>query len=792
MMTINNGEKLFNYSTPLNTNQQWQVIQDRVELESTDDYYSFKLSNRSSFNLVLNDLSDNTDVRLLKDGVQIASSSGKGIQDESISRILNPGTYHIQVELVGDAGTDYSLNFKSNYLPEGFEFNVEVNNGGIKLTDTKIFDPDCVDDLQKVDFWLKQQGESWKKLSSVSEFYSNTDGSISFNYEISNLEQGKYNIWGKATDKLGALSNGWGESFQVENLDYSKIENVAPSNLGFTMEEVSGGIKLNNTKVFDANGIDDLQKIDFSLKKEGGEWIDIEDALNFITNQDNSIGFNYSIAGLEKGNYQLKATAYDKNGASGDTLISDFQVQNIAPSDFKFDIEVIQGGVRVIDTKVFDANGIDDLSGIDFWLKKQGENWQNITDASEFRKNQDGSFSFDYSIDSLASGDYILWARSQDRANSNSSSWRKSFQIVEKIPSQPQQDWFDRNLEDQSIRTLTRSLFSDHNLSRNDMIAILRDAKDNNVVDEVEIKDLRQIVENASYLGMADYVRVLSNKVVNGDVANKSGNLQPGSSDVQLESLINKWFKGVDRPTTIHTYQYAQGSLFQNGISHDDINQGYINNCFFLAGLGATLIQSPETIQNMFIDNGDRTFTVRFYNQGVADYVTVDRYLPTNNIGNFVYANPGDYHGNVNNELWVALAEKAYAQLNESGWIYQDGTNSYDGIGNAGYLSDAFAHITGKKSRLGRQLNIDKVVNAFESGEVVGFGSKSSGIASNIVNSHAYALVDYNTSTGKFTLLNPWSTDNTAIKSRTLELSWNEISNNFSYWDSTISNVVST
>jgi hypothetical protein len=317
------------------------------------------------------------------------------------------------------------------------------------------------------------------------------------------------------------------------------------------------------------------------------------------------------------------------------------------------------------------------------------------------------------------------------------------------------------------------------------MIAILRDAKDNDAVDTDEITDLRTIVENASDLGMQDYVTVLSNKVINGL-------LEAESSDIQLNRLIDKWFLGSSRPETPHTYQYAEGSLFQNGISYDDIRQGYINNCFFLAGLGATLVQSPEIIQNMFIDNGDDTFTVRFYNDGVADYVTVDRYLPTNNIGNFVYANAGDYHGNASNELWVTLAEKAYAQLNESGWINQDNTNSYSGIGNAGYLSDAFKHITGEKSALGRFLNFNKVIDAFNSGEIIGFGSKSTEIESNIVASHAYALVDYNASTQKFTLLNPWSTDNNALKSRTLELSWNEISSNFSYWDSTISNVVST
>ncbi|MGB3652563.1 MAG: C2 family cysteine protease, partial [Rivularia sp. (in: cyanobacteria)] len=535
---------------------------------------------------------------------------------------------------------------------------------------------------------------------------------------------------------------------------------------------------------FDADGMEDLEKVDFQIKKEGGEWIDIEDALNFSENQDGSIGFNYSINGLQQGDYQLKAIASDKAGENSEPLTTYFQVKNAAPTDFLFEIETIDNGVRVVDGKVFDANGIDDLTRVDFWLQKDDRSWQDIADAVEFRSNQDGTFSFDYSLDGIAAGDYVLWARTRDRADSYSNVWQKSFQIVDR--SQPQQDWFDRNLQDESIRNLSRSLFSDNSLDRNDAIAILRDAKDNGAVDATEITDLRTLVDNAADLGMPDYVRVLSSKVVYGDTANKSDNLEATNSNVQLDKLVNKWFLGSDRPETSYTYKYTFGSLFQNGISHDDIRQGFINNCFFLAGLAATVVQSPEIIQNMFVDNGDGTFTVRFYNKGVADYVTVDRYLPTNNIGNFVYANSGDNHGNANNELWVALAEKAYAQLNESGWINQDNTNSYNGIGNAGYLSDAFAHITGEKAALGRILNFERVINTFKSGEVVGFGSKSTGIESNIVAAHAYALVDYNDATQKFTLLNPWSTDNNALKSRTLELSWDEITNNFSYWDSTI------
>ncbi len=894
-MSIENGENAFDSSISLNTTQEWQFIQGNLGSDNTNDYYSFNLTNRSSFELALNNLSDNADVKLLNENnLVVASLSRRNIQDEGIKRVLNAGTYFIEVHQAGNSEIDYGLEYRSNYIPETFKFDTEVTEGGLSLTDTTIVDGDGVDDIAKVDFWLKKQGGNWSKIGNVSEFNPNSDGSIGFNYDISNLEDGKYYLWGRATDKFGARSNGWGKVFQVENFVNPEVKNVAPSNLDFdietvaqgiklsnakvydangvddlervefeltkegerieiqdavnfsqnqdgsigfdysianlaagkyelkataydkagneseslqsdflinnsapsqldfTFERINGGIKLQDTKIFDADGINDLEKVDFELKKEGGEWVDIEDALNFSTNQDGSIGFEYSINGLEQGNYQLKATASDKAGNGSEPLTTYFKVNNAAPSELLFEIETFDDGVRVVDAQVFDANGIDDLTRVDFWLKKDDDKWQNIADAVEFRDNGNGKFSFDYSIDSLEAGDYVLWARTRDKADSYSDVWQKSFQIVDtSLESESKQDWFS-NLQDESIRELTRSRFVDNTISRSDMIAILRDAGDDNQVDATEMNDFRTIINNAAYLGIQDYVRVLSNKVVNGDVANKSGNLQVGSSTEQLNQLINKWFLGSDRPQTPHTYQYAQGSLFQNGISHDDIRQGYINDCFFLAGLGATLVQTPEIIQNMFIDNGDGTFTVRFYNKGVADYVTVDRYLPTNNIGNFVYASPGDNYADANNELWVALAEKAYAQLNESGWINQDNTNSYNGIGNAGYLSDAFAHITGERTALGRILNFEQVVNAFNSGEVVGFGSKSSGVESNIVTSHAYALVDYNPQTQKFTLLNPWSTDNTALKSRTLELSWSEISSNFSYWDSTISNVVST
>ncbi|MEA5572093.1 C2 family cysteine protease [Calothrix sp. UHCC 0171] len=399
---------------------------------------------------------------------------------------------------------------------------------------------------------------------------------------------------------------------------------------------------------------------------------------------------------------------------------------------------------------------------------------------------------FDESINVvLEAGKYYIEVYRLGRAVSNYNLRFSSQAITETIPS-TSVDWFDQvvQIQDAGIRQTAKSSFTDGIIDRNEMIAILRDSKDGGIIDGTEFADLKTILNHAATLSIPEPVRVLANKIINGDAANQKyqgnslGNLSVGSSDTQMENLINKWFLGGDRPSTAYTYQQASGSLFQNGISYQDITQGQINDCFFLAGLAATAINSVQTIENMFIDNGDNTFTIKFWRNQIADYVTVDRYLPTDSSGNFVYASKGKNYNNSTNELWVALVEKAYAQLNESGWIYQDNTNSYSGIAQGGYIGDALQHITGNKVWMSVPLDFQTIINSINLSESIGFGSKLKPVSANIIAGHAYALVNYNYSTQKFTLFNPWGIDSSS-KPGVLELSWSEIESNFSYWDAT-------
>jgi hypothetical protein len=351
-------------------------------------------------------------------------------------------------------------------------------------------------------------------------------------------------------------------------------------------------------------------------------------------------------------------------------------------------------------------------------------------------------------------------------------------------------DWFDLNIQDIGLRSTVRGAASDNLINRNEMISILRNAEDGSVIDSTELTNLRNLLtSNTRPFSIPDSVQKLTNKVVNSDLANQSyqgnalGNLSANSSAAQMENLINKWFLGLDRPSTSYTYQYASGSLFQNGVSYQDIAQGGVGDCYYLASLGATAFRSPSTIQNMFADNGDNTYTVRFYKNGVADYVTVDRYLPT-------YAGGLPYAKTPNSELWVALAEKAYAQVNQSGWIQQDGTNSYSGIeGGLGYYS--IPHVTGRNTAYiynpSGIVDTNSIKTAFNAGQMITVGSKPSGVASNVVASHEYTLVGYNSSTQKFSLYNPWGVNSTS-NSGHLYLTAFELSQSFDYWAYTTEN----
>jgi hypothetical protein len=207
-------------------------------------------------------------------------------------------------------------------------------------------------------------------------------------------------------------------------------------------------------------------------------------------------------------------------------------------------------------------------------------------------------------------------------------------------------------------------------------------------------------------------------------------------------------------------YNAVSGALFgSNGPSYLDVQQGGLGDCWLLAGLAEVADRDPQDIKNMFTYDGTTVdhgaivglYQVRFYNSiGAAEYVYVDTELPA---GGGLYDHP------INGILWVALAEKAYAEANAAGIVTSNhkGIDDYDAL-NGGDGAVALQAITGNPAS-DYSINPTNIAAAWNAGKLVVLGTTTP-VSSYIASDHVYALVGYNASASQpFTVFNPWGTD---------------------------------
>ena len=333
----------------------------------------------------------------------------------------------------------------------------------------------------------------------------------------------------------------------------------------------------------------------------------------------------------------------------------------------------------------------------------------------------------------------------------------------------------------------------DGSISRSEMLGLFVLAEANGKVSAAQRQDLIAICNPASGFNMTDDVRDLAKDVVEWNPANWHsqghwlGNLNAGDSSAKLEKLVDKWFYGQDLPATDKFSHYGpiSGSLFVNGPTYSDISQGFSGDCYLMVSLAELAVQDPAAIESMFIDNGDGTFAVRFSDHGKARYVTVNEDLPIDH-GQAEYASFNT--GGGENELWVALAEKAYCQINEEGWLGHGHKNSYKAI-NAGNPADTIAQITGDATDFtpitahSSSAMLATIVSDFQSGKTISFATKNHGTAANIVHDHCYALINYDSATQEVTLFNPWGLNNGTPFPGLVNLSWRQITRSFVEWE---------
>ena len=341
-------------------------------------------------------------------------------------------------------------------------------------------------------------------------------------------------------------------------------------------------------------------------------------------------------------------------------------------------------------------------------------------------------------------------------------------------------------------------------------------ASSNTSLTAAEFSDLETIAANLNNgMQASSYLTSITNALVNGNAANATwtggaassaslGNLAVGSSATRLSELNDKWFLGTDLPSSTVTmsgypsfsvsYSADSAALFgANGPSMNDINQGYLGDCYFLSSIAEVAKQDPGVISSMFTSNGNGTYGVRFYVDGTAEYVTVNNSLADG--GNiFNYAS----------DIWASLAEKAYAQLQTGGAVTGNSIsgNSWSAIGNGGAPEYALEEITGASAITDFDANqnswvtvvynssldetslasgnstasvLGTLVSDLSKGDDVVLSSYTNATDSSgddtLIADHAMSIYGYDSSTGLLEIRNPWGTEPGQYWDTTFEVS---------------------
>lgn len=203
-------------------------------------------------------------------------------------------------------------------------------------------------------------------------------------------------------------------------------------------------------------------------------------------------------------------------------------------------------------------------------------------------------------------------------------------------------------------------------------------------------------------------------------------------------------------PTLAHADRsWSQTTADVSGpFSYDDVFQGSLGNCWFLAGLSATAVNNPEFLQNNIVQNPNGSYTVTLYPDGDPVQVTVSNYVP----------DPPYARGANNQANWVTLYEKAAAQLIGEG----DYSDIEGGFGGAG-----LGVVTGQPTNLDVMIpSLDTIEERLDNGQPVVVSTDFAADwwlvgRDDLVPMHVYVVVDVVTIDGerKVHLRNPWGND---------------------------------
>jgi hypothetical protein len=207
-----------------------------------------------------------------------------------------------------------------------------------------------------------------------------------------------------------------------------------------------------------------------------------------------------------------------------------------------------------------------------------------------------------------------------------------------------------------------------------------------------------------------------------------------------------------------YTNDFISQPLWLDGPDYNDIAQGLLGDCYFLAGISALAGPDAQRLRQAVTALGDGTYAVRFYDLSAdVSYYRVDGQLPTSG------SQPAYAKLTPDGELWVAILEKAFFQFRFTG------ANSYV-YGSGGWPYEPFRAITGLSTQNDYPSNYtasalaQKIATELAAGHAVAGGTKSVGLPAYLVGGHTYAVQSVAQEAGVWyvTVYNPWGYDGSA------------------------------
>ncbi len=273
------------------------------------------------------------------------------------------------------------------------DLRVTLENNGLRNLLTiagTVSDRNGFSDIQRIELSVQIAGETWRAIASITDFTPNsTDDTIAnFTYDwTEELGAGDYKIKAVAYDRAGKTSNVVIEQLTLVDTTAETpnpsppgppidrippqnphsifptppispilptLPNAQPGDLRFSLFPLytTGELlSFEGGKVYDADGIEDLNSIEFSIRKIGEDWIDAGKVTEFTQDAQGygRFEFSYDLSNLTPGSYELRSVVYDRQGATS----------NIATE--KFVMITDPGGDRLSDELKIDIAGAANL-----------------------------------------------------------------------------------------------------------------------------------------------------------------------------------------------------------------------------------------------------------------------------------------------------------------------------------------------------------------------------------------------------------------------------------------------